>query len=43
MSLASVAKDLGINSEALNEVLAQVGEEEPMETMDLGKFYFFIY
>jgi len=37
VSLASVAKDLGINSEALNEVLAQVGEEEPMETMDLDK------
>uniref|UniRef100_A0AC34FTR7 Potential DNA-binding domain-containing protein n=1 Tax=Panagrolaimus sp. ES5 TaxID=591445 RepID=A0AC34FTR7_9BILA len=31
VSLASVAKDLGINSEALNEVLAQVGEDEPME------------
>uniref|UniRef100_A0A914Z1N5 KAT8 regulatory NSL complex subunit 2 n=1 Tax=Panagrolaimus superbus TaxID=310955 RepID=A0A914Z1N5_9BILA len=31
VSLASVAKDLGINSEALNEVLAQVGEDESME------------
>jgi hypothetical protein len=32
VSLASVAKDLGLNSETLNEVLAQVGvEDEPMD------------
>ena len=36
VSLASVAKDLGINSDALNEVLAsaQVGEDEPMDCDD---------